>query len=108
MQLSWTWLHLTWLDTELQELFVQAKATPMKPLQVEGNAERETPEALPGQDLASRGQQRDLKDLVPKSWVSESPVVKVKGQILSVLPPHALCHPAAVQLEHIHGHDLSL
>lgn len=36
-----------------------AKATPTKSLQVEGNAE--TVKALPGEDLASRGQQRDLK-----------------------------------------------
>lgn len=40
MQLSWTQLSLTWLEIELQELFVQAKAIPVKPLQVEDNAER--------------------------------------------------------------------
>lgn len=41
MQLRWAQLNLTWLETELQELFMQAKATSMKPLQVEGNTERD-------------------------------------------------------------------
>lgn len=54
---------LTWLEIELQELFVQAEATPMKPLQVGVHDERETLKALPREDLASRGQHRDLKPL---------------------------------------------